>query len=245
MGTSTSQRSPRTPEWERVHRLYDDPAAPPEAIVNRIVHALTPTTRAELAGSAVARCLGTLTSASAGRLEEAALSLDPSLPAAADLAAALRAAAERDIARARVASRFGEIGLDALSAAGLEVGGQAEDAPQAARAALARYAEERRLSELAKTFLAHDLAYAFRYFVERDTPAHVGGRRLQTVTEATRLADDIVRLCHGRASGLQLGGIEDELRRAVGEGGAPGHPLYESALGEAMREGLGVLGGLT
>jgi hypothetical protein len=244
MGTSTSQRSPRTREWEQVHRLYDDPRAPPAAIVSRIVAALAPATREGMADSAVARCLGTLTSAGASALDEP-WSIDPSLPAAVDLAAALRAAAERDIARARVASRFGELALDALSAAALDVAAGAADAPEAVRAVLARYGEQRRLPDLARVFVAQDTAYAFRYFAERDIPPHVGGPRLRTVADASRLVDDIAGLCRSATSSLEFGALEEQLGRAVAEGGAPGHPLYQAAAAQALHDSLRALGGLT
>ena len=206
--------------------------------------ALAPATRQSMADSAVGRCLGTLTSAGAGVLAEP-WSIDPSLPAAVDLAAALRAAAERDIARARVASRFGELGLDALSAAALDVAGEAPDAPEAVRAALAHYGEQRRLPDLARAFVAQDMAYAFRYFAERDVPPHLGGPRLRTVADATRLVDDIAGLCQSTTSSLEFSALEEQLGRAVGEGGAPGHPLYQAVAAQALHDSLRALGGLT
>ncbi len=238
MGTSTRQRSPRTPEWEAVNRLYDDPEAPPGVIVSAIVDALSPGTRDRMADSAVSRCLATLTGAAAGLLPPDELSLDPSLSAAADLAAALRASAEGDIAQARVGSRFGEIALDALSSATLEAVGDAAQSPQVARATLARYAEERRLSQLLRTFLSHDVAYALKYFVDRDTPAHVGGPRLQTAADASRLADEIAGLCRQTASGLNLGHLEDSLQRATGGALGRGHPLYQTTFRKALAESL-------
>jgi len=243
MGTSASQRSPRTPEWERVRRLYDDPQAPTRVIVARIVEALGPQTRAGMADSAVARCMATLTRASAGDLEATLMSLNPDLPAAADLAAALRACAESDIARHREASRFGELALDALSASALEIGEGVEEAPGLVRAALARYADERRLADLAGTFVAQDMGYAFRHFVERDTPAHVGGPRLRTVREAGALADEVASVCREVTRKVPLGGIEDDLLRAVEQGPAAGHGLYEAALSAAVVESLRALGG--
>ncbi len=238
MGTSTRQRSPRTPEWERVNRLYDDPDAPPGVIVSAIVDALGPGTRESMADSAVSRCMATLTSAAAGLLLPDELSLDPSLPAATDLAAALRASAEQDIARARVGSRFGEIALDALSSAALEAVGDAAESAEVVRATLARYAEERRLSDLVRVFLSHDVAYAFRYFVERDLPPHVGGPRLQTAADASQLADEIAGVCRQTASGLELGHLEDDVRQAARAGSGRDHPLYQSTFRKALAESL-------
>jgi len=243
MGTSATQRSPRTPEWERVRRLYDDPQAPSRAIVARIVDALSPQTRAEMADSAVARCMATLTRASAGDLDATLLSLDPELPAAADLAAALRACAESDIARHREASRFGELALDALSASALEIGAEVEEAPAVLRAALARYADERRLADLAGTFVSQDMGYAFRHFVERDTPMHVGGPRLRTVRDAGALADEVADVCRQITRRVPLAGIEGDLLRALERGPVAGHGLYEAALSAAVAESLRALGG--
>lgn len=238
MGTSTSQRSPRTPEWERVNRLYDDPSAPPGAIVAAIVDAVGPGTRESMADSAVSRCMATLTQAAAGLLDPSDLSVDASLPPAVDLAAALRASAEEDLARARAGSRFGEIALDALSSAALEVARGAGDTAHVVRATLARYAEERRLSELVRTFLSHDVAYAFRYFVERDTPAHVGGPRLGTAADAGQLADQVASLCRRTTSGLALGHLENDLQQATGEGAGRGNRLYQRAFKKALGESL-------
>lgn len=238
MGTSTRQRSPRTPEWERVNRLYDDPDAPPGVIVSAIVDALGPGTRESMADSAVSRCMATLTSAAAGLLPSEELSLDASLPASADLAAALRASAEQDIAGARVGSRFGEIALDALSSAAVEAVGAEAESAQVACATLARYAEERRLSQLVSVFLSHDVAYAFKYFVERDIPAHIGGPRLQTAAEASGLADQIAGVCRQAASGVPLAHLEDDVWRATGGGSGRGNPLYQRTFKRALAESL-------
>jgi hypothetical protein len=245
MGTSSSQRSPRTPEWERVRRLYDDPQAPTRVIVARIVDALGPQTRAEMADSAVARSMATLARASAGDIDDTLLSLDPALPAAADLAAALRVCAEADIARHREASRFGELGLDALTASALEIGEGAADSPPIVRATLARYADERRLDELANTFVAQDMAYAFRYFVERDTPAHVGGPRLHAPRDADALAGEVAEVCRGTTRGVSFAGLESDLRRAVERGPVEGHALYHAALNAAVADSLRALGANT
>lgn len=238
MGTSTRQRSPRTPEWERVNHLYDDPEASAGVIVSAIADALEPSARASMADAAVSRCMATLTDAAAGLLDPSDLSIDPSLSAAVDLAAALRASAERDIARARLGSRFGEIALDALSSAALEAVRDAEDSAHVVRATLARYAEERRFSELVRVFLSHDVAYAFKYFAERDIPAHVGGPRLQTAADANELADGIADVCRRTASGLDLGYLEGDLRRATSEATGRGDPLYQRAFRRALADSL-------
>jgi hypothetical protein len=192
-----------------------------------------------MADSAVARCLSTLTRAGAGRLDETLLSLDPALPAAAELAAALRACAEHDIAIHREASQFGALALDALSASALDLGGEM---PAAARATLARYADQRRLAEVANQFVAEDLAWTFRHFVERDTPAHVGGPRLAHLGDAEALANEVADICRGTARAVPFGGLEDELLRAVERGPEAGHALYRSALTAALADGLGALG---
>lgn len=243
MGTSTSQRSPGTPEWERVQRLYDDPQAPPQVIVSRIVEALGPDTRAEMTDSAVARCLGTLVRASAGDFDRKLLVLNPALPATANLAAALRTNAHAEIAAHREASHFGELALDALSTSALEFSGSPADPPERVWATLTGYAQERRLSDLASCFISEDMARAFRYFVERDTPAHVGGRRLATVRDADLLADQIADICRRTTRGIPLAGLEDDLASAVERGPLAGHSLYRSALSVAVSDSLRALGG--
>jgi hypothetical protein len=195
-----------------------------------------------MAGSAVARCLGTLTAASAGAIDPALLSLDPSLPASADVAAALRRCAQSEIARHREASRFGELAVDALGASALEIGEQVPGSAEVVRATLARYSQERRLADLATTFVSHDLAHAFRHFVERDTPAHVGGPRLRVVSDAERLAAEVAGLCRATTRTVPFGGFEESLRAAVESAPAVGHARYQEALRAAVTDSLRVLG---
>jgi hypothetical protein len=182
--------------------------------------------------------LATLTRAGAGSLDPEPLDLDPTVAGAADLAAALRACAARDIAGHREASRFGELALDALTVSALELAGPGD----AARVTLARYSEERRLAEAAGRFLAEDMAVAFRHFVERDLPAHVGGPRLRAAQDADRLADEVGEICRRTTLGVPLEGVEDDLRRAVERGPEAGHPLYRATLAAALSDSLRALG---
>ncbi len=195
-----------------------------------------------MADSAVARCMATITRASAGDLNEALLSLDPTLPAAADLAAALRACAASDIAAHREASQFGELALDALTSSVIALGQGAVDAPAAVRAALAHYADERRLADVANRFVSEDLALAFRHFVGRDTPAHVGGPRLSCVGDADLLADEVADICRQTTWAVPFAGLESDLLRAVEYGAEAGHPLYGSTLTTALSDSLRALG---
>ena len=60
MGTSTSQRSPATPAWDRVRQLYRQPNPEPGEVVGRIVAALDPETRAQMHGRGVVPSLDAL-----------------------------------------------------------------------------------------------------------------------------------------------------------------------------------------
>ncbi|MGQ9733182.1 MAG: hypothetical protein ACUVX8_18145 [Candidatus Zipacnadales bacterium] len=244
MGTSSSPRSPRTPAWKLVQRLYDDPAVPVETIVAHIVGALTPQTRAGMVDAAVTRCLGTLLGASARLPDVVIPPPDPALPAAADLASALRGCAQSAIARHREGSHFGEIALDALTAAALEVAAPAGHDHELARAMLAWYADERRLAELGQMFVSHDLAYVFRHFVERDTPAHIGGPRIKEIVDADRLASEIAALCRHTIRRLPLGGMEEDLWCIVEPGFEHGHALCQAALKVVVEDSLRALEGL-
>jgi hypothetical protein len=107
---------------------------------------------------------------------------------------------------------------------------------------LARYADERRLADVANRFVAEDLAWAFRHFVERDVPAHVGGPRLSSIRDAGSLADEVADLCRRTTQAVPFGGLEDDLSRAVERGPQAGHELYRSALTAALSDSLRALG---
>ena len=120
MGTSASQRSPSTPEWDRVRELYQQPQPPPTEVVSRIVAALDPDSRQGLHDRAVTVCLDTLLW---GSVSVAERGLEPLLatlgplrePPVLVLAAGLRDHATDYVTARQAASRFGDLAIDALS----------------------------------------------------------------------------------------------------------------------------------
>ena len=124
MGTSTWHRSPETEEWRHVRELYAQANPSPRDVVARIVAALDGETRAGLADPAVATCLGTLVE---GAQLVAAEGMPATLerlrggrePAALQMAAGLRDRAQRLVAAQGLASRFGDLALDAVGATAL------------------------------------------------------------------------------------------------------------------------------
>jgi hypothetical protein len=248
MGTSSSHRSPSTPEWERVRELYRKPDADPGTIASRIVSALDHDTRQGLAGPGVACCLETLLQASrvslAGSLE--ALWQDtPQVhgPALLRLAQALRQQAEQRIVSGGHASRFTDIALNALGTAAFEAGagGLAEvlTVPEAqVLTNLGSYAGQQRLGELSLCYLSHDFDHLFRYFVTRDLSDFIGSEALPSVAHGSRLRDAVTRHCREQITGLEAARWESTLAAALQ---APENLRGEQlgqALGEMTEAGL-------
>ena len=120
MGTSSSQRSPSTAEWDRVKELYQQPHPLPGEVVSRIIQALDPDTRRGLHDRAVTACLATLlwgsTAVADQGLQQFLRRLPPiPAPSVVALAAGLRDTAAAYITTTGTASRFGELAIDALS----------------------------------------------------------------------------------------------------------------------------------
>lgn len=226
MGTSTWHRSPATPEWERVRELYAQPDPSPREVVSRIVAALDPTTRAGMSDPAVVTCLGVLVE---GTQRVAGDGLAATLaalgagtePAAVQLAAGLRTRADQLIAQHQYASRFGDLGLEALGNTALALAAlEAEGAGllaiplSVAEASLASLARSDRLHQAASAFVAHDLDRTFRQFVARDLGEFVGGLGLPTVNDANLLEDAVAAHCRECAAAVELSDYESLLRRA-------------------------------
>lgn len=222
MGTSSSHRSPNTPGWERVRQLYQQPNPDPREVASRITSALDQATRRDMSGPGVACCLSSLLQASRLAAEGGLAALvtvgdRPPLLAASE---AVREQAERAIAREGHASRFSDLGLNALATAMFEAGagGSPElfsiTADQAADA-LASYHTERRLHRLALTFVGHDFDHLYRYFVTRDTSDFVGGPGLPTVAEASQLRDAVSRHCRETVAALEAAAHEQALAVAL------------------------------
>jgi hypothetical protein len=254
MGTSSSQRSPATPEWERVRELYRRPEPDPAQVAGAIVQALSPATQEDMSGPGVAVCLDTLLAASG---EVAGRGLGPYLadlgtgaagPPALALAAGLRAAGQDRIIATAAASRFAEIGVDALAvtamdaASGHEPAGLLGLSEAAVEASFGGYAAEGRLWELAQSFVGYDFDRAFRYFVARDLSDFVGTESFPHVGVAQVFLDDIGLHCRGAASRLDLAGREGFLRETLSASPEARLAPMQGFLGEALGAGLGLLG---
>ena len=220
MGTSTSHRSPATPEWDRVRDLYRSGEHDPAEVSRRIAQALSPDTRAAMSAGGPSACLDALLSgvhaASSGRgghpLEGATCLLGA--------ASALRRSAERRIVTRGLSSLYTELALDALSVTALRVfsppGGVA--APWAAPGRwdvppdLLAVAG---LSGLAGQFVEESTGRYLGYLVSRDVAEFVGSEGLPTVEAATSLAQSVAQYGRAVAGGLGLRDAEDRLNRAV------------------------------
>jgi hypothetical protein len=246
MGTSSSHRSPSTPEWERVKQLYRTPNPDPRVVASRITSALDAQTRQEMSGPGVACCLRTLLQASARVSDEGLGALLPPGGEAAPLLAAseaIREQAEREIARRGLASRFADIGLNALATAALEAGA----GPSAelftvdlasAEDGLASYAREGRLHGLALTFLGHDFDHLYRYFVTRDVSEFVGGPGLPTVAEASQLRDAVSQYCRETVTAVEAARHEKALTVALHLDDKESMGLVQEVLADLTDQGL-------
>ena len=224
MGTSTSQRSPATPEWEQVRELYKQPNPQPGEVVGRIVAALSPETRREMHNPGVISSLDALLWGSCRVAERGLASLleeSPLLsgPAVVSLAAVLRTRAQRYITEARLSSRFGELALDALSSSTMEVAaggrGLLTATAEEASANFGRFAAERNLAGLSENFLDHDFDQLFRYFVARDIGDFVGTAAFPTVSHSSRLLDDVAHYCRESGAAIRLATFEDQLYQSM------------------------------
>lgn len=190
MGTSSSQRSPATPEWERVRELYALGARDPSEVARRIVAALSPDVVTQMAGPGVATCVDTLLQAAAVGSDTMAAGLG--LPTGHSTAATIRAVAERRIATAGRASRFSDIALDALGACAVEV-----LTPSEARSNLPPAGPR-----LLGSFMAGDMERCFRYFVSRDISEFVGLPALPDVAAAEATVRRIADRCRAVMSAI-------------------------------------------
>lgn len=245
MGTSSSHRSPTTPEWERVKQLYREPHPDPRAVASRITAALDEATVQDMAGPGVACCLASLLRAShevADRGLGALLSAAdrPPLVAAAE---AIRERAERAIALGGFASRFSDLGLNALATTVFEAG--AGGSPELfgvgadrVAAALASFRTDHHLHRLAVTFVGHDLDHVYRYFVTRDSSDFVGGPGLPTVTAASQFRDAVASHCREIATDLEAAGHEAALAAALRQSDAEARAQVQDVLANLTRRGL-------
>lgn len=248
MGTSTSQRSPATMEWERVRELYRQPDPDPGEIASRIVAALDPQTRSQLAAPGVSCCLQSLLQFScdydAGLVGwPAGLPSGPPLLA---LAQVLRERAEQRIAAGGLASRFADIGLHALGTCVLEAGaGDALgvfhlDLPHVS-GSLGAYAREGRLADLSLCYLAHDFDHLFRYFVSRDLSDFVGSAAVPNVASGALLRDAVTLHCRETVRRVQAQAHEPTLRHAMTLAAEDGQEHMHGVFREMIDDGLELL----
>jgi len=103
MGTSTSQRSPRTPEWNQVRESYDRGGVTPREVIRRILHACGDEARALQDDPALLACLDHLPGTVAADAPPEAC------------AHSVRDTAREALAAAGHGSHVGELALDALT----------------------------------------------------------------------------------------------------------------------------------
>jgi hypothetical protein len=246
MGTSSSQRSPATPEWERVRELYRQPHPDPGEVAGRIVAALDPATRKGLSDRGVALCLDTALVAVKEVSETGLRGLVGKVqePAALQAAAVVRQQAQERIVRDGAASRFAELALDGLAVAVMEVasGGQAgrlltASTPQVEEH-LARVVREGRLHVLARTFLGYDFDRVFRYFVSRDLSDFVGSAAFPDVGHAQQLLDRVAYYCRRCVTAVSWEDSEPVLQAAVARPEPERLPVVQDFLTRAVGWGL-------
>ncbi len=184
MGTSSYQRSPRSERWNAVREAYDSPDVPLGKVLSRITAAFDDGFRAGLGGPAPALCLATILQAA----EE--LCSTPDKEARIPIAGRLREHADAAIERAKVHSLFGEIALDALVQAAMDV--QATGRPPRAC--------------VMETFVSKYVARTVAYVASRDTSAHVTGPRLRDVAAAGRLVRELQETCEASVKDIPLEG---------------------------------------
>jgi len=245
MGTSTSHRSPSTPEWERVKELYRRPNPDPKEVASRISQALDEATRNEMAGGGVACCLAELLRASQIAAEKGLAALLPDLPQAPPLVLAaenIRQCAEQAIARRGFASRFSDIALNALATSVFEAGaGPAAElfniSLAHAEAQLRSYYEQQNLHRLALIFVGQDFDHLYRYFVTRDTSDFVGGQGLPTVSAASQLRDAVSRHCREVIAQIEATAYEATLAAALHAEEEEGLYTIQDVMRQLMLEG--------
>lgn len=253
MGTSTSHRSPVTPEWERVRELYRQPNPEPGQVVGRIVQALDPATRAAMADTGVALCLDAMltgaqqvaTSGLGALLEDTGLPVGG--PVALSFAAALRGRAQERIVEWSAASRFAELAVDALAVTAMEIATGSAPAlltrvtPADADARIGGFAREGRLHELSGHFLGYDLDRAFRYFVDRDLSDFVGTPAVPTVGQAHQLLDRVAAFCRDSVRRLPLEPAEPLLRETLAAPETDRLPRLQGFLLDTVSQGFDLM----
>ena len=239
MGTSTSERSPATPEWESVRELYRAGVRDVGEISRRIVNALGPEVRRDMSGDGVAACLSTLLKGAHDAAQEPPADLLRGADSPVRAAGTLRNRAERIVAANRWASRFSDIALDALGTSVLSCllrpGGDSSRAGQTDEHPLfplAQFYREDRLDDLAGAFVGNDLDRCFQYFVARDISEFVGSKAFPTVQDAHSLVEAVGAHCGRSTAALPW----EELRREILAGRHLDSALAVDTLRKPVRE---------
>lgn len=245
MGTSSSQRSPSTPEWERVRELYRGSNPDPDAISRRIVEALSPDVRSDMSGPGVAACLDAMLQAVVGGGEALAEEVGPL--AGRSVAALTRTVAERRIAQAGAASRLADIALDALGASAVEYLA-APTVPVALSQAWPGGVTDDGVIEATRCFLRNDMSRCFSYLVSRDLSELVGTPGLLDVGAARRLVHGVSDHCRRAIDRLEPLTAGDLLPAYLEPAGPGRGRLVRSTLEQMVRDSLeaiaaGSLGG--
>jgi hypothetical protein len=242
MGTSTSHRSPRDEAWEAVREVYEHPHPDAATLVSRIIAALDEVTSQRLHEPAPVICFEALLHTSLEpppRMQEN-LTAPGAVPALA-LATEVRSLAEDCLSSRRLSTLIGDLALDALPPAVIDALGPGELWPDLSPAATltryTRYANERRLHQLANCFAARDLEQVFKYFVSRDVGDYVGTPSLPTVAESRRLLEDVGSLCRRRGSVFHPA-VEATLREILTLSPVDRVTALEAVMGEGLRRGL-------
>ena len=185
MGTSASQRSPRSREWDAVNETYRSPRFAPRQVLARIVGALDDEFRAGLSDAAAASCLATVMRASdrLGALADEGARIA--------LARELREQADAAIERNKTHSRFGEIGLDAIVRVAMNASPAATRSPAAT----------------AQAFVSEYLARTVAYLASRDVPAHIGGPRLKDTADAAQFVRQLEDACEATLREVDFGDL--------------------------------------
>lgn len=238
MGTSSSHRSPSTPEWERVKRLYREPNPDPGRVASLIVSALDAETKADMSGAGVACCLSGLLAMSR-QIATRGLTLEamtPGLPPLVAVSEAVRSGAEHEIARLGLAGGFTDLALRALGTATFEAGssgaaGSFDITAEQLSESLGAFACDDRLHDLSLCFLGHDLDQVFRDFVGRDLNDFVGTENLPRNAQASQLRDAVGVHCRAIVGQLNAAQYERALHDALSVG-EPRLDLIQATLAE-------------
>lgn len=222
MGTSSSHRSPSTPEWERVKRLYREPNPDPRRVASRIVSALGAGTRAEMSGAGVACCLSNLLRLSQQIATKGlpAAAIVPGLPPLLSVPAMLREETGQEIARRGLSSAFTPHALGAQANAASEAGSSGAastydiSAEQFTRS-MGAFALNGRLHDLSLCFLGHDIDQVFRGFIARDIHEAIGGESLPGRMLASQLSDAVASHCRHTVAKLVAADHEQALHDAL------------------------------